>query len=705
MFESELEVLIVEDNPAEAELAQELLSRSRHGSFRSDVAATLTEGVERLLARDYDAVLLDFHLPDGEGPETFARIRTAAPTTPVIILTNLEDEEAALHAMRLGAQDYMIKKELVGPQLLSRSLRYAITRDQAERARRSSEERWALAAQGAHDGLWDWDLEKGVLELSPRWHDLLGLEAGEDSGTGRDLDIWLERVHPDDRSSLESALEAHIRGEAEHFEHEHRIQNRDGRYVWVVQRGLAVRDETGNAYRMAGSMNDITARKRAEAQLAHDAIHDYLTGLPNRALLRDRVDQALRHATREDDHCALLFLDVDRFKNVNDSLGHAAGDELLLQIAGRLQTAVREADTVARLGGDEFAILTHDVEDVSDAGHAAQRILDRMMQPFVISGTEIYTGSSIGISLSASSYHRADDMIRDAEIAMYRAKAGGKNRYEVFDEDMHRRVVALLELETDLRRALSRQEFVMHYQPIVSLESSRLVGFEALVRWQHPERGLVRPAQFIAVAEETGMIVPLAWWVLEAAARQIAAWQKRYPSDPPLTVSCNVSGKLFLQSDVVDRVVEILEKNRLDPGSLRLEITENVLMDHGDAVLPRLGELRALGVQLDIDDFGTGYSSLSYLQRFRYDTLKIDRSFVNTLEQTGDSAAIVKTILALGATLEMNVIAEGVETEDQAQRLRDLRCPQGQGYWFAHPMGVRDVELLMAEKPGWAAES
>jgi diguanylate cyclase (GGDEF)-like protein len=575
MFDSEVRVLIVEDNRAEAELVADLLARARRPRFVTEVAARLQEGVARLHAAKYDVVLLDFHLPDGEGPETYARVRDAAPEIPVVIVTNLDDDDAAEHAMRLGAQDYLLKKEVTA-QLLARSLRYAIARERAERG-----------------------------------------------------------------------------------------------------------------------------RHRAEAQLAHDAIHDDLTGLPNRTLLRDRLTQALRRANRESAPCAVLFLDVDRFKNVNDSLGHAAGDQLLLQIAGRLEHAVRDADTVARLGGDEFAILAHDVAEVSDASHAAQRIADQMMRPFQIAGTEVYTGSSIGISLSDSGYRRADDMIRDAEIAMYRAKASGKNRYEVFDADMHRKAVALLQLETDLRRALERDEFVMHYQPIVSLAQDRLVGFEALVRWRHPQRGLVRPAQFIAVAEETGLIIPLAWRVLESAAAQISRWQSRYPGDPPLSMSANVSGKLFLQPDVVDRVVEILEAHRLDPGSLKLEITENVLMDHGDTVLPRLQELRALGVQLDIDDFGTGFSSLSYLQRFRYDTLKIDRSFISTLEHQGDSAAIVKTILALGATLDMNVIAEGVETADQARHLRDLRCPQGQGYWFAHPLSVEDVEELLDGRPAW----
>jgi len=321
----------------------------------------------------------------------------------------------------------------------------------------------------------------------------------------------------------------------------------------------------------------------------------------------------------------------------------------------------------------------------------------------------VFTSASIGIALSTAGYVRPEELLRDADIAMYRAKAAGRARYEVFDREMHQSAVALLQLETDLRRAVENEDFVMHYQPIVALESGRMVGFEALVRWCHPDRGLVPPTNFIAVAEETGLIVPLGWWVLREACRQIAAWNAQTPSllgddGAPLTVSCNVSGKLIAQPDVVDRTVDILESSGLDPALLRLEITENVLLDHGEAVLDRLTELRALGVQLHVDDFGTGYSSLSYLQRFRYDTLKIDRSFVSSLGSgghEGNGSKIVRTIVALGNQLDMNVIAEGVETADQARWLRHLRCPQGQGYWFARPMDADRAEAMLASHPVW----
>ena len=571
-------------------------------------------------------------------------------------------------------------------------------RRRSDRELRESEERYALAAEGAHDGLWDWDLTTDEMRFSPRWRRLV--DAEEDGEVAADPGEWLDRVHPDDRPGLEAALENHLSGRDDHFEHEHRLRTDSGEERWVVNRGVALRRDDGTPYRMAGSMNDITARKRAEAQLAHDAMHDPLTNLPNRALFRDRLDLALRRARRDDEeHCAVLFVDLDRFKHVNESLGHEAGDEMLREIGERLASVLRPGDTIARLGGDEFALLIDEVDSVAEATHVAQRILAVLGDEIVVSAEGIFPSASVGIAMSVSGYQRADDMIRDAEIAMYRAKASGKDGYEVFDEQMHASAVALFKMETELRRAVERDEFVMHYQPILSLGDLRIVGFEALVRWLHPERGLVAPAQFIGVAEETGLIVPLGWRVLEAACGQIADWQRRFPSDPPLTVSCNVSGKLFMQPGVVERVISLLEDNSLDPSSLRLEITETVVMDHGESALQRLSELRALGVQLDIDDFGTGYSSLSYLQRFRYDTLKIDRSFVNAIGQRGDSQAIVETILALGRLLDMNVVAEGVETARQVEWLQDLDCPQGQGYWFARPQDAAGAELMLRDGP------
>jgi predicted signal transduction protein with EAL and GGDEF domain len=363
---------------------------------------------------------------------------------------------------------------------------------------------------------------------------------------------------------------------------------------------------------------------------------------------------------------------------------------------------VRPGDTVARLGGDEFALLLQDVRDGPQASQVAERLQALLRQPFEVGGHEVFTSASIGIALASTGYSGAAEMLRDADIAMYRAKAAGKARYEIFDRQMHASAVALLRLETELRRAVERREFEMHYQPIVALDHGALVGFEALVRWRHPSGVLKRPQGFLAVAEETGLIVPIGWWALDQACRQTALWQRVYPDTAGLTISVNVSGKLFLQDDVVDHLRQLLDGAGLEPGCLRLEITESVVLDHGDEVLAKLADIRALGVQLHVDDFGTGYSSLTYLRRFPYDSLKIDRSFISDLDREGGSGTIVQTIVNLGNNLAMNVIAEGIETASQLKRLREIRCPQGQGYWFSRPVDAdAAAELLAHPNPSW----
>jgi diguanylate cyclase (GGDEF)-like protein len=397
----------------------------------------------------------------------------------------------------------------------------------------------------------------------------------------------------------------------------------------------------------------------------------------------------------------VLFIDVDRFKNINDSLGHDAGDKLLVELARRIGKVLRPGDTIARLGGDEFAVLLADIQSVKDATHVVDRILAVIREKLAIDRHEVFTSASIGVAISAPSYQRPEEILRDADTAMYRAKAAGRDCYQVFDQTMHHSVVALLKLETELRRAVEREQFVMHYQPIVSLDDRRIVGFEGLLRWMHPKRGLVHPARFITVAEETGLIVPLGWWAIEQACHQGALWQKQFPMKPPLYVSINLSGKVVMQPDMFDRVTRMLDASGLPPSSLRLEITENVIMDHGDAALAKLSQLRGLGIQFSVDDFGTGYSSLSYLQRFAYDTLKIDRSFISGMGHQRDATAIVETIVALAEMLKINVVAEGVETAAQFKRLREIGCPHAQGFWFSKPVATADAEALLTHTPAW----
>ncbi len=448
-----------------------------------------------------------------------------------------------------------------------------------------------------------------------------------------------------------------------------------------------VTNTQGQAIGTVTTCEDITERKQAEQQLIDSALRDPLTGLPNRALFHSVLERAIGRKKRRDRYVfAVLFLDVDRFKLVNDSLGHAAGDQLLVAIAQRLQPCFRPSDTFARMGGDEFAVLLDDIEVPSDVVRIAKRIHHAFETPFNLAGKELFTSISIGIAFGDQRYQEPLEVVRDADIAMYRAKAAGTARYEVFDTAMHERAVKRLQLETDLRWAVEREEFQTYYQPIVSLSSGRLVGFEALVRWRHPERGLTQPGQFIQVAEETGLIVPLGWWVLRDACRQMRAWQGQATREPPLSITVNFSGKHLVQPNVAEQVAEVLHETALDAQTLHLGITESLLMEHTDTALQRLNDLRALDIELYMDDFGTGYSSLSYLHRFPIDTVKIDRSFVSSMDVRGESAEIVRTIINLASTLEMNVVAEGVENAEQVALLKELRCDYAQGYYFSEPL-------------------
>ena len=561
---------------------------------------------------------------------------------------------------------------------------------------RVSEERYALAARGANDGLWDWDVATGTVHYSRRWKAMLGLSEEE---VRSDIEEWLGRVHPDDIDRVRGRITAHLEGKTHHFECEYRLRGRDGAYRWMLSRGVAVRGPDGQPSRMAGSQTDISKRKQDEQQLLHDAFHDAMTELPNRALFMDRLRNAVRRAKRSEAYrLAVVFLDVDRFKIVNDSLGHPAGDELLKSIARRLEGCLRPGDTVARFGGDEFTMLLEDIGHVGQATKVAERVQMELAVPFRLQGQEVFATASMGIAYAGSGYARPEDLLRDADNAMYRAKSLGRARYEVFDSAMHTHAVATLRMEAELRRAIERGELVLHYQPIVALSTGRLAGFEALVRWMHAERGLVEPAEFIPMAEETGLIVPLGQWVLGEVCRQIRAWTDNAEWPSPVPVSANLSSRQFNQPDLVGIVREALSAAGARPDCLRLEVTESAVMESGPAARHVLGELKALGIQLSIDDFGTGYSSLSYLHQFPVDTLKIDQSFVSRIDATSQNLEIVRTIIMLAHNLGMGVIAEGVETTDQALQLRRLGCELAQGFLYSRPVDVTGATALLRRR-------
>ncbi len=453
-----------------------------------------------------------------------------------------------------------------------------------------------------------------------------------------------------------------------------------------------------NAQLYQTAQQEIAERKRTQEQLLHDAFHDSLTGLPNRALFMDRLGRAVERAKRSKENCfAVLYLDFDRFKVVNDSLGHAIGDQLLIESARRLDRCIRSIDTVARLGGDEFVFLIEDVSEENEAVRVADRIRADLAVPFNLDGYRVFNSASIGIVCNVSGYVWPADILRDADVAMYHAKILGKARYELFEPAMRERAVARLEIETDLRGAIERNEFQLYYQPILSLKTGHLTGFEALLRWQHPTRGLILPNQFISIAEETGLIVRIGEWVLREACRQTLEWQTRLAMDPPLTISVNLSARQFSESDFIPQIARILKETGLDAGNLKLEITESVIVDDAGSTRDKLSRLRDLGVEVQIDDFGTGYSALGYLQRLPIDALKIDRSFIGRIGVNGNGIEIVRTILALAHDLGLKAIAEGVETSEQLTKLQDLECEYGQGYLFAKPIDSQAANALIAQ--------
>jgi diguanylate cyclase (GGDEF)-like protein len=434
----------------------------------------------------------------------------------------------------------------------------------------------------------------------------------------------------------------------------------------------------------------------------HAAFHDALTNLPNRALLAENLKFVIERAKQHEDYqFAVLFLDLDRFKNVNDSLGHSIGDQLLITMARRLESCIREVDMVARLGGDEFAILLDGIPNQAEATNMARRIQEKLQSPFNLSGHEVFTTTSIGIAVSSTGYDDPENMLRDADTAMYRAKAQGKACYEIFDKGMHTHAVYVLQMENDLRRAIEREELRVYYQPIVALENGQLAGFEALIRWQHPERGFINPSDFIPLAEDTGLIVPLGLWILKRACQQLCQWQWQSPANRSLFMSVNLSGKQVAQPDLVENIRDILDETHVDAKHLKLEITESAVMENAEMAARLLKRLKALGVQLSIDDFGTGYSSLSYLHRFPVNTLKIDRSFVGRIGEAAENIEIVRTVISLAENMGMEVVAEGIETLSQLAQLRKLKCQYGQGYLFSRPVDAQSVSSWISKKPHW----
>jgi diguanylate cyclase (GGDEF)-like protein/PAS domain S-box-containing protein len=688
-------LLIVDDNEMNRDMLARRLARKGYVIGLADSARDL---LPRVKEDGIDLLLLDIEMPEVSGLDALQSLRESySPTDlPIIMVTAKNQSDDIVKALEMGANDYLTKP-IDFPVALAR-ISTQLSHKNAQEALRESEERYALAARGANDGLWDWNLLTGAVYFSPRWKAMLGFQENEIEDR---LEEWLDRIHDADRDRVKQEIDAHQKGLTPHFESEHRLLHKDGGFRWMLSRGLAVHDATGKALRMAGSQTDITERK----------VSDPLTGLPNRLLFIDRLGRLIKHSKRRKDHLfAVLFMDLDGFKMINDSLGHLAGDQLLVGVASRLEKCLRSSDTVARLGetftvarlgGDEFTILLDDIKEPDDANRAAERLMKSLAPPFFVAGKEIFTSISIGIALSNTAYEEPEDMLRDADTAMYRAKSLGKARFEVFDADMRASVMARLQLETDMRRALERNEFRNFYQPIVALDSGHVVGFEALVRWQHPTRGMIGPEEFIFVAEETGLIRDLGWWSLREACRQMSTWRALSKAYLDLTMSVNVSAKQLLQPHLVEEMRKLLTETALPPEALKLEITESAVMADPAAAADMLQRIKSLGIRLAIDDFGTGYSSLSYLHRFPLDTLKIDRSFISGDGEGSEGMEIARTIMPMAKTLRLDVVAEGVETIEQVGLLRRLQCKYAQGYFFSKPLAPEEVPPVLSYETSW----
>ena len=677
-----------------------------------------------------DIILVDLRMPEMDGLEVLATVVREAPEVPIIVVSGTGMIQDAIEALRLGAWDYVLKPvEDLG--ILEHSVRRALERTKLIREnkayrenlenlvrrrtselhdrtlqleetnqrlhseieeRKTAEAKYRSIFENAIEGIFQADHQGRLVSANPAMGRILGYASTQElMEESRDFCTRLCDA-PGMKEKFFRVLKDH--GSVQAFE----IQTfrQDGQPMWGSVNAHLVSGKTGEQVYFEGTLEDISDHKRFEEQLLHQSLHDALTGFPNRALFTDRLSQAISRCSRQNSFFALLYLDVDRFKIINDSLGHALGDQFLIKLAERLRSCTREADTLARLGGDEFAVISEQVRSLSAATMVAERILEVMRAPFVIEDREIYSTVSIGIVCCTGYCGTAEEVLRDADLTMYRAKSNGKARYEVFDNALHEQAIKLLTMETELRRAMARNEFELHYQPIVDVDSGAVMCLEALIRWKHPERGFIPPLDFIPLAEENGLIVPLGWWVLEESCRQLAVFQTGFPRAKPLTMSVNISAKQFAQADLAQKLKDLLQTSGIAPGSLELEITESVIMDRGEAAISRLEELKALGLRLFVDDFGTGYSSLSYLHRFPIDMLKIDRSFIREIDATGGHTEIVRAIVGLGRNLGLGLIAEGVETEAQLAVIRTLGCQLAQGYLFSRPRPAAEIQEYLA---------
>jgi diguanylate cyclase (GGDEF)-like protein/PAS domain S-box-containing protein len=637
-----------------------------------------------------DLILMDIKIKGPiDGIETAERIRPLLDVA-IIFLTAFVDEVTLERAKITSPSGYILKP--FQERELFIAIEMALYKHNMEKALRVSEERYTLAIQGANDGIWDWDLKKNHMYFSNRWKEMLGYSNGE---IGSNIREWIKIIHPDDRNRFQTAITHHIEGLTNYFECEHRMVLKDGSQRWFRTRGQAVSYENKRAHRLAGSCSDITALKKAQEQLIFDAYHDGLTRLANRSLFLNRLEHSMQRRRRSGEEAiSVLFLDLDNFKLVNDSLGHQAGDKLLVAVADRLRDFVRTSDTVARLGGDEFVILLEAADSPTYACSVAERILEILQTPFKIDNKDFTLSASIGIVMVTAEHTCSADVLRDADIAMYRAKSLGKGRYEVFDLNLRHQTTERMDIIDRLTAAVEADDFDLHYQPIYSLDNLNIVGLEVLARLNDSSGSPISPTVFIPLAEEIGLIHRIGDWILLKSCHKMSDWHRSYPNEKPLALHVNISVSQLEAARFVERLKEILLLTGLDPVYLTLEITESIFAKNVDQIAITLEEIRELGVSLALDDFGTGYSSLGYIRRFPIDIVKLDRSFIMPMIKNDRNYKIIEAILIMANKFDLKVVAEGIETPDQAECLTKMNCHFGQGFLFSRPVDQEKADEL-----------
>ena len=691
MSQSRDTLLLIEDNPNDASLVQEALTDTRFGPFQIEWVKNLSDGLKRLSKGGIDAVLADLSLPDSRGIAILDKLLQAAPRVPILVLSDPNDEDIGSQAVQHGAQDYL-PKSFLNHYTLSRVVRNMIDRKCADEALFAERERAQVTLNSIGDAVLCTDSSGNVTYLNKVAEKMTGWSWEEASG--RPLADVFQIIDGVTRQPARNPMDMAVaQNKTVGLTANCILIRRDGHESAIEDSAAPIHDRDGHGTGAVIVFHDVSAARSMSLQMSHSAHHDFLTDLPNRMLLNDRLTHAIASARRYHQKLAVLFLDLDGFKHVNDSLGHAIGDKLLKAIGERLLAGIRKSDTVSRLGGDEFVVVLSSIEHSEVAALSATKIIAVAIAPYSIDQHDLHVSVSVGISIYPDDGVEAEALIQNADNAMYHAKEHGSNNYRFFQEDMNVQAVRRQALEASLRRALERHEFELHYQPKIDLKSGKITGVEALIRWRHPERGLILPAEFIPIAESCGLIVPIGRWVLGEACTQAREWQSA--GLPEIPVAVNISSVEFRDKNFLENLRATLNETGLEPCHLELELTESVLMQHVESTAFVLGELRAMGVQLAVDDFGTGYSSLSYLSQFPINSLKIDKLFVQGITSERDDAPIISAVINMGRSLMQRVIAEGVETREQLAFLQSRGCDEAQGYYFSHPVVAEQFAKML----------